>query len=113
MQKYKENIIFHSICCTIYLLIVIPIQIILTKEFNSLDPARDFTPISPNCTITEYIYEESSQITCGKNCVKCGCKDKYSYIFAAPQLADIDSYYAGRNNDGYQFKSLLKRKLSI
>ena len=90
-------------------LIVFPIQIILAIQFNSINPMKDFTPISPNCTITETIYEGLYQKRCSKR--KYGCKDKYSYTFAAPQLATIDSYfYAGRDDDGYQFKSVLEEK---
>ena len=53
---------------------------------------KDFTLISHNCSITGYIYEGSREL---------------KWEVAAPQLAEIDSYYAGRDDDGYSFKSLL------
>lgn len=86
--------------------------IIRRRELKSLDPVKDFAPISPNCNITEYVHESSRQLMCqdadSDHRYKCGCKDKYTYIFVAHQLTEIDSYYAGRDDDGYEFKSITR-----
>ena len=102
-----------------------PIGLNKQKELDGLNPSKDFSLIDPNCTISDAIFLRSDQRTCKSDnggvsggyrrraygtsdqetTYPCGCTDIYFYIISAPQLADIDQFYAEKGGD-YQYDSL-------
>lgn len=84
------------------IMIILIIDRNMVKKARDLDPGLDFIAIAGGkCKITDVIWKETKKTCDGR---VCGCYDGFTYMFEAPQLANIDTY-AGR--ESYVFESII------
>jgi hypothetical protein len=89
--------------------ILVPLGLQNREKANHMEPTVDFTAIEPGCNVTEAVHVKFIQKWCevrkGSASHKCGCDDRFFYLFSAPQLASINDFYLG-TGDNYVYQSI-------